>query len=162
MFLSGKETGTLDLLSEAGYRIYALDMPEFGKSASCSASPEQLLYDFILQDRLNTPVLIGPSMGGSICLDYYFSRPETSGGLVLVGTVGIQTHRYRFRGGSVPCLLVWGENDTVSPISGARFLQQEIPTAELVVLENASHPCYLDQPDQWHRSLSSFLSGDSF
>jgi len=157
-----KKTGTLDLLREAGHRFFALDMPGFGKSAPCSASPEQLLYDFILQEKVSSPVFIGPSMGGGICLDYYFSRPETVGGLVLVGTVGIQKHRDKFRNVDVPCLLIWGENDTVSPMSGARLLQKEIPAAELVVLENASHPCYLDQPDQWHRSLTSFLNGNSF
>ena len=157
-----QKIGTLDVLSEAGYRVHALDMPGFGKSTPCSASPIQLLHSFILQERINSPVLIGPSMGGSICLDYYFTWPETVGGLVLAGTVGIQKHRDQFRGINVPCLLVWGENDTVSPSSGARFLEQEIPIAQLVVLENAAHPCYLDQPDQWHRSLAAFLSENAF
>jgi len=157
-----QKIGTLDVLKEAGYRVHALDVPGFGKSAPCSTPPVQLLHDFILKDQINSPVLIGPSMGGSICMDYYFTWPETVGGLVLVGTVGIQKHRDRFRGVNVPCLLVWGENDTVSPPSDANFLQQEIPVAELVVLENAPHPCYLDQPDQWHRSLAAFLSGNDF
>jgi len=55
-------------------------------------------------------------------------------------------------------LLVWGEKDAVSPLANARFLQQEIPDAELVVLKNAPHPCYLEQPDAWHQSLTAFLS----
>jgi pimeloyl-ACP methyl ester carboxylesterase len=157
-----QKTGTLDVLIKAGYRVHALDMPGFGKSETCSASPAQLLYDFIQQDVTDSPVLIGPSMGGGICLDYFFSWPETIGGLVLVGTVGIQNHRDQFRDVNVPCLLVWGENDTISPLSDSHFLQDEIPGAELVILENASHPCYLDQPDKWHQSLVSFLSLNKF
>jgi pimeloyl-ACP methyl ester carboxylesterase len=157
-----QKIGTLDVLREAGYRVHALDMPGFGKSVPCSASPIQLLHGFILQEQINPPILIGPSMGGSICLDYYFTWPGTVGGLVLLGAVGIQKHRARFHGVNVPCLLVWGENDTISPPAGARFLQQEIPIAELVVLENAPHACYLDQPDQWHQSIVAFLNGKSF
>lgn len=157
-----QKIGTLDVISDAGYRVHAMDVPGFGKSGPCSASPVKILHDFILQGQISSPVLIGPSMGGSICLDYYFTWPETVGGLVLVGTVGIQKYRSRFRGINVPCLLVWGGNDTISPLSGARFLQQEIPVADPVVLVNAPHPCYLDQPDQWHRALLEFLSENDF
>jgi len=154
--------GTLEVLSEAGYRSHALDMPGFGKSVPCPASTVQLLHEFIVQEQINLPVLVGPSMGGSICLDYYFAYPESVRCLVLLGTVGIHKHRDRFRAVNVPCLLVWGENDTVSPLTDARFLQREIPDVELVILENASHPCYLDQPDQWHRSLVEFLNAKAF
>ena len=157
-----EKIGTLDVLSEAGYRFRALDMPEFGKLAPCQIPPIHLLHDFIIQEHIESPVLIGPSMGGSICLDYYFSYPETLGGLVLIGAVGIQKHRDRFRDVNVPCLLVWGEKDTISPLSNARFLEQEIPAAALVIIEKASHPCYLDQPDLWHRSLVRFLKENTF
>lgn len=33
----------------------------------------------------------------------------------------------------------------------------EIPDAELVMLEGARHPCYLDQPNEWHERLLAFL-----
>jgi abhydrolase domain-containing protein 14 len=153
-----QELGTLRVLSQAGYRVHALDMPGFGKSKPCSASPVDLIRDFTLQEKLNSPILIGPSMGGRICLDFYFTWPEAVGGLILVGSVGIEQHRAQFAGLKVPCLLVWGENDAISPLSGARFLEKTIPDAKLVVLAKASHPCYLDQPDQWHQSLISFLA----
>jgi abhydrolase domain-containing protein 14 len=152
-----QEIGTLDVLVEAGYRVHALDMPGFGKSGPCPASPAELIHEFMLQENLVSPILIGPSMGGGICLDYYFTWPDTVSGMILVGTVGIDRHRDNFGNLKVPCLLVWGENDAISPISGARFLEQTIPGAKLVVLEKASHPCYLDQPDLWHKSLTAFL-----
>jgi len=75
------------LLVKDGYRVYAMDMPGFGKSESCPVAPTSLLYDFILQKQLSKPVLLGPSMGGSICLDYYFTWPDTVAGMILVGTV---------------------------------------------------------------------------
>lgn len=154
--------GTLDVLSRAGYRVRALDMPGFGKSPSCPVAPARVLSELLEQERINRPVLVGPSMGGGICLDYYFARPETVGGLVLVGTVGIDKYRERFREVGVPCLLVWGEKDTVSPPAGGHFLQQEIPDARLVLLENAAHPCYLEQREAWHRPLVAFLDEKGF
>jgi abhydrolase domain-containing protein 14 len=152
-----QETGTLEVLRKAGHRIHALDMPGFGKSGPCQASPVDIVHDFIVQEKLGSPILVGPSMGGGICLDYYFTWPDTLAGLVLVGSVGIDRHRDEFAGLKVPCLLVWGEDDAISPLSAARYLEQTIPDAQLVILAKASHPCYLDQPDLWHQSLLAFL-----
>lgn len=157
-----QEVGTLDVLSQTGYPVHALDMPGYGQSKPCPSPPVELLHEYITRRKFNAPILIGPSMGGSICLDYYFTWPDTVGGLVLVGAVGLEKHRDRFAELKAPCLLVWGENDTISPLSGARFIEQRIPAAELVVLEKASHPCYLDQPDKWHQSLLAFFNGNAF
>lgn len=156
-----KKIGTLDILMEEGYRFMALDMPGFGNSPPCSVSPPQLLHDFIINEQIESPVLIGPSMGGGICLDYYSKWPETIGGLVLVGAVGIQNHRERLREMKIPCMLVWGSNDNVVPLTKVQGIFKEIPSAEVVILENAPHPCYLDQPDFWHSSLISFLNGSN-
>jgi len=157
-----KEIGTLDVLIKAGYRVHALDMPGFGRSASCTNSPAEIIPTFLEHENIENPVLIGPSMGGSICLDVYFSNPEAIGGLVLVGTVGIDKYRGRFKDVSVPSLLVWGENDIISPPENARYLEEEIPDARLVFLKNAPHPCYLHQTDQWHRLLVEFLDEKKF
>jgi len=46
-----EKIGTLDVLSGAGYRFRALDMPEFGKSAPCQIPPIHLLHDFIIQEH---------------------------------------------------------------------------------------------------------------
>ncbi len=152
-----RQLGTLSALQQAGHPFHALDMPGFGKSPACDITPVEILQAFIRQEQLDRPVLVGPSMGGGICLNYYFTWPETVGGLVLVGSVGLDRYRDRFREIAVPCLLVWGENDTISPPANGRFLEEEIPHAELVLLEKAAHPCYLDQPETWHRALITFL-----
>jgi abhydrolase domain-containing protein 14 len=94
-------------------------------------------------------------------LDYYFTWLDTVGGLVLVGSVGIDRHRDDFQNLKLPCLLVWGEKDTISPLSGAHFLEKTIPKVKLVVLDGAPHPCYLDQTDKWHQSLITFLKEDA-
>ncbi len=37
-----------------------------------------------------------------------------------------------------------------------------MPNSRLVVLEGASHPCYLDKPIEFHRELLQFLAGLAF
>jgi pimeloyl-ACP methyl ester carboxylesterase len=60
---------------------------------------------------------------------------------------------------SIPCptLLVWGENDTATPVTDARLMESLIPGAGLVVLQNAGHYSFLDQPYVFGRVLDSFL-----
>jgi pimeloyl-ACP methyl ester carboxylesterase len=147
--------GTLDVLAQTGCRVHALDMPGFGNSPKSQIQPSELL-DSIIQD-LNAPVLIGPSMGGALCLEYYFAHPSSVRALVLVGTVGVQNYKDRFPEIAVPTLLVWGGADRISPLANGHFLAQQIPNARLEVFENAAHPCYLDEPQRWHRVLTEFV-----
>jgi pimeloyl-ACP methyl ester carboxylesterase len=57
-----------------------------------------------------------------------------------------------------PTLLVWGENDSETPLSDARLMEKLIPGAGLVVLKNAGHYSFLDQSYTFGRVLDSFLN----
>jgi pimeloyl-ACP methyl ester carboxylesterase len=46
---------------------------------------------------------------------------------------------------------------TVVPISQADVLAREIPKTGKLIIEGARHPCYLDNPDLFHREMISFL-----
>ena len=155
-----QELGTLDCLAQEGFDVHALDMPGFGESPECRASKPDLLAEYIQAFNLNRPVLIGPSRGGRYSQALVFTRPDIVGGLVLVGSVGIEENRDRFKTIDVPCLLVWGSNDAVSPPSNAELLHQEIPNSKLVIVKEGSHPCYLNQPEVWHKELLAFLDAN--
>ncbi|NLL37276.1 MAG: alpha/beta hydrolase [Fretibacterium sp.] len=58
---------------------------------------------------------------------------------------------------SCPTLLIWGENDTATPVSDARVMERLIPDAGLVVFKNAGHYSFLDQSYAFGRVLDSFL-----
>jgi pimeloyl-ACP methyl ester carboxylesterase len=58
---------------------------------------------------------------------------------------------------SVPTLLVWGSQDTDTPISDARLMESLIPDAGLVVLEGGGHFSYIDQPTRFARIVSHFV-----
>lgn len=43
-------------------------------------------------------------------------------------------------------LLIWGENDTATPMRDAKIMEEKIPNAGLAVISNAGHFSFLDQP----------------
>jgi abhydrolase domain-containing protein 14 len=97
-------------------------------------------------------------MGGRIALEFTLTNQDLVNGLILVGAVGVQENKDRLEDISLPCLAVWGEEDSISPLVNGHLLQQGIKDAELTVIRGATHPCYLDQPDEWHRILLGFLT----
>ena len=153
-----QKTGTLAKLAEASYRAVALDMPGFGNSPAADIKPAEILKAAIKQASQDRAILLGPSMGGRIALEFTLANQELVSGLVLVGTVGVQENKERLKEISLPCLAVWGEEDTISPLTNGHQLQQSIKNTELAVIPGAPHPCYLDHSDEWHRILLRFLT----
>jgi alpha/beta superfamily hydrolase/acyltransferase len=54
-------------------------------------------------------------------------------------------------------LLIWGENDTATPLADAKRMERDIPDAGLVVLAGAGHFSFADRWGQCSRVLDSFL-----
>ena len=153
-----QELGTLDMLGEEGYEAVALDLPGFGESPVCDLDPVKVLKQVVISQKLDKPILVGPSMGGKVALEFALAHPELVGGLVLVGAVGVEERKDQLSSIKVPTLVVWGSEDAISPLSNGHLLAKEIPEASMVLVQGAPHPCYLDQPDIWHWELTSFLA----
>ena len=152
-----RDLRTLHELGEAGFHAVALDLPGFGKSPATEMDNVSVLRAFIQAEQLDRPILLGPSMGGKVALEFALAHPKLVGGLILVGAVGIAENQDRLSQLEMPTLVIWGGNDTVSPLADGELLADKIANAKLVVIDNASHPCYLDQPDRWHAELLTFL-----
>lgn len=58
---------------------------------------------------------------------------------------------------SAPALLIWGENDTATPLSDAKKMARLIPDSGLVSFPGCGHYSFLDNPGQFRAVLSSFL-----
>ncbi|GAB6887408.1 alpha/beta hydrolase [Desulfothermus okinawensis JCM 13304] len=153
-----KELGTIETLATAGYRVMAVDMPGFGNSPYCIMEQIDVLYNVIKQEGIESPVVLGPSMGGRITLNFYFKYKDIPKGLILVGTVGVEENAHRLKELTVPTLIIWGEKDDLAPIKYAHFLKQNIPNSRLVVIKDGPHPCYLKDPHTFHREIINFLS----
>lgn len=57
-----------------------------------------------------------------------------------------------------PTLLIWGENDTATPISDAKIMEKLIPDAGLVSFPGCGHYSFLDNPHQFAAVLRSFIN----
>jgi pimeloyl-ACP methyl ester carboxylesterase len=57
-------------------------------------------------------------------------------------------------------LLIWGENDTATPLYMGKIMEKEIKDSGLVVLDNAGHYSYVDQYYRFKLVLDSFLKED--
>lgn len=57
----------------------------------------------------------------------------------------------------LPVLLIWGDQDTETPIDDGRLMERLIPDAGLVVFEGAGHYAYLEQPGRFCRIVEVFL-----
>lgn len=60
----------------------------------------------------------------------------------------------------VPTLLVWGDQDTATPLEDARIMEKLIPDAGLVVLKNTGHYSFLEDFYTFSRVMDSFLGGN--
>lgn len=54
-------------------------------------------------------------------------------------------------------LLIWGENDTATPVSDGKFMEQRIPNAGLAVISNAGHFCFVEQRVIFDRIMKSYF-----
>ncbi len=59
-----------------------------------------------------------------------------------------------------PVLLMWGKNDTATPLRDARTMERLIPDAGLVAFDDAGHYSFLDKPFEFRTVLHNFLQSD--
>jgi len=60
---------------------------------------------------------------------------------------------------NVPTLLIWGENDSATPIEDAYLMEKSIPDAGLVKVQNCTHYVFLEQPAYVNLVIKTFLNG---
>ena len=54
-------------------------------------------------------------------------------------------------------LLIWGRNDTETPLADAEVFANNLPDSHLEIIENAGHYVFLDQPDRVAKLIKDFL-----
>lgn len=59
-----------------------------------------------------------------------------------------------------PTLLIWGENDTATPLSDAKTMERLIPDAGLVCFPGCGHYSFLDNPVGYRAVLKEFLKNE--
>ena len=150
-----QDLGTLQRLVSDGTRAIALDLPGYGASPAAPSIPPARVLEGVL-DALGVrrAVVVAPSMGGCFLAPFAARHAERLAGVVPVAPACADD----FVGPSdVPARIVWGGADRVFPVEGAGRLAERFPGAEVEVFPGADHPCYLDEPERFHRLLTDFV-----
>ena len=154
-----RELGTIATLADAGHHVIAFDLPGYGNSEA-SAVPRNEYLNQTLEQLWPASrfIIVSPSMRGGFSLSFVARHPDRVAPYVPVAPVGIDDHRAALERVDIPTLVVWGEKDQVIPVSQASVLAEALD-GETLILAGASHPCYLDRPDEFHRALLDFIRG---
>ncbi len=56
-----------------------------------------------------------------------------------------------------PTLLIWGENDTATPLSDAKIIESLISDSGLCVIKGTGHYSFVERPYEAHAILNSFI-----
>lgn len=60
----------------------------------------------------------------------------------------------------VPTLLIWGENDTQTPIEDAKLMEKLIPDAGLVSIKDCTHYVFLERWNYISKIINVFIEGE--
>ncbi|XP_077986780.1 putative protein-lysine deacylase ABHD14B isoform X2 [Glandiceps talaboti] len=156
------DLGTVQQLAKFGYRVIAVDLPggfdiSKSKDVKIEVSNEQFIQNLVKELKLEHSVIVSPSLSGQFAIPLLVSHPEVFRGFVPVAPVGTEKYKAAdYQKIQVPTLIVYGEKDTSLGRTSLANLRN-LPNHRVVMLEDANHPAYLDQPDKWHQSLYNFL-----
>lgn len=155
------EIGLFDELARE-YCVYSFDMPYGAKSRSEKFSAEnrdeyaEFLNDLLKKLNIHKPILLGASISGEVTLRYLM-RGYSAQAAIVVGPVNIKTLGTQLNRITVPLLAIWGERDTISSPADSKILLSHLKNAEVRILEKAGHPCYLDDPEIFRKTVKDFL-----
>src|SRR5262249_31941538 len=115
----------------------------------------RILLDLL---KLERPVIVSPSMSGRFALPLATENPQRASALIAVAPVGISAHQRQLHQVTVPVLAVWGELDQTIPLEQAEWLVRGVKNGRLVVIPDAGHAPYMNDPAAFHAELIKFLT----
>lgn len=89
--------------------------------------------------------------------DYAAASPVMRQSLVKVVNEDLAPYMPKVK---MPALLIWGDQDTATPLSDGQQMEKLMPEAGLAVIQGAGHYSFLDNPYLYNRILGSFLKID--
>ena len=146
------------------------------------------LQAYVLANISDDCIIIAQSMGGIFAVAAALQYPEKVKGLVLVATSGgmdlssFQVQDWRqddqasdlnypdwfvaakadytvdFAKINMPILLLWGDQDPISPLAVGEFLQQQFPQAVLKIVHDGDHLFLETHADQAAEHIAAYLS----
>ena len=150
--------GTIDRLARASYHVVALDLPGYGRSEVTPVETESFLAEVMTALGIEKAAIVSPSMSGQFSFPLVVRSPEKVTGFVPIAPAGSERYLRLLKKVKVKALVVWGEKDEIMPVEDSDALAAAMEDSKRVILKDASHPCYLDRPEEFHQELLAFLA----
>lgn len=145
------------------------------------------LTNYVLNQINDESVIIAQSMGGIFAVAAALQKPQLVKGLVLIATSGginlerfnVQDWREAYRQAflkypdwfvttninyeeflsdiSIETLLIWGDNDPVSPVQVGQYLNQKFENSMLYVVKNGDHQLAEKHADEVAVQIENYL-----
>ncbi|XP_005992717.1 protein ABHD14B [Latimeria chalumnae] len=155
---------TLEKLAEAGYRAVAIDLPGFGNSKQAQApapvgelAPGSFLKSVLEGLQLGQAVVISPSLSGMYSLPFLFEHHSMVKGYIPVAPICTEKFTaQQYANIQTPTLIVYGDQDSQLGEVSLNNLKN-LANHKVMVMKRAGHPCYLDNPEEWHCGVLEFL-----
>ena len=119
---------------------------------------QALLNSITLKENVNKEAALSYFSMVQSMFNAYFSSPMMRQVMVKVVNEDLEPYLPNIK---CPTLLVWGVNDTATPLSDGEKMEKLIPDAGLVKLENAGHYSFLEQQFIFNRVMCSFMKIDN-
>ncbi len=156
------DNGILASVAAAGHRAVAIDLPGSGSSDDIDLDEEVVLaalFEALELDPSRT-VIVSPSMSGIYSLPALrMAGFANLAGYVPVAPSGASSFADDGPPVDVPALLVWGDGDGNDPQAAAERLGEGFTDAEVLILADAGHAAYEQQPQAFTDALLTFVAG---
>jgi triacylglycerol lipase len=58
---------------------------------------------------------------------------------------------------NIPTLILWGENDTITPLADGKYMHEHIKNSKLFIVSEATHKLPYEKPQEFADAVLSFL-----
>ena len=153
-------------INEMGLDYIAADYPGWGESEENGefypptrkySNAATFIEEFAKSVGLKKFVLLGASFSGPFAISYASRHPESVNKLVLVGPVWSDDLSQEASLIRKPVLIMYGENDNVIPMESFLRYSNGIKGSKLKAIRGAGHALYLDNREDFFKSLEEFL-----
>ena len=123
-----------------GYSLLMPDMVGFGKSSVPEETPDYVVQARVMKDLLDRLSvkrvnLIGMGWGGQVALELALNWPDAVRSIVLLASTYSREQVGRLKNLRKPTLIMYAEDDMVTPLKAGYLLRDAIRTSRLEVMD---------------------------
>jgi len=131
------------------------------ENTSFGSFPKRSSYDYIRERVAYT--FYDPSIATDALIDEVFSITTDAGKCLSIVRMAKSAQRHYVAdllpNIPTPTLLIWGEDDKITPPRVAHEFKSFLPSARLVMLSHCAHAPMMEKPDEFNVTLQKFLAG---